>query len=154
MKRLILSITLCISACILLFTAIIFLMGALYLLFKESFTSPAVAAFLSGLVFIGGAAFLWLILWIIKHKTKVENKQSYNEILQNFSIRETVKAHPGESALIAILVGAVIGSSSSVRKKILSLIGLTIEELGSSPDTAHALAELLSKTLKDKTKSL
>ena len=95
--------------------------------------------------------FLWLILWIIKYKTKVENKQSYNEILQNFSIRETVKAHPGESALIAILVGAVIGSSSSVRKKIFNVIGLTIEELGSSPNATHALAELLSRILKEKT---
>ncbi len=151
MKRLILSIILGISACILLFTAIIFLMGALFLLFKEYFTSPAVAAFLSALVFIGGAFFLWFILWIIKQTTKTANKQSYNEILKNFSIRETVKAHPGESALIAILVGAVIGSSGNVRKKILNVLGLTIEELGSSPTVTHALAELLSRILKDKT---
>ncbi len=150
MKRLILSITLCISAGILFFTAIFFLMYAVYLFFNGHFASPALASLLTALVFTGGALILWLILGIIKHITKSEHKRSYNNMLNTLSVTEVVKAHPGESAFIALLAGAIVGSSSNVRKKLLNMIGLTIEELGQSPIVSHALAELISKSLKDK----
>lgn len=149
MKRLILSILLRASACLLLFVAAIFLICALYLSFKASFTSPALASSLTALVLIGGALLLYLVLWIINHKKKVEHKPSYNQMISNFSIKKTVQAHPGESALVAALIGITIASSSTVRKKIIHTMGLAVEELSESPNITHALAEALSGILKD-----
>lgn len=150
MKRLILSFIICVSICTLLFTAVVFFIVALYLFLNSIVASAALAAFLSGLIFIGCALFLLFVLFLINQITKARYKSSYEKMVSHFNIKESVKTHPIESASIALLMGAIIGSSTSIRKKIMHAVILTIEEIGNSPNTTQAMADILSKFLKNK----
>ena len=124
-------------------TASGFFISSLYSFLKVAVVNQSLAAFYCGLVLLGISILFLLIFLIIKNHQSSEKKPSNNAHI-HYDLLSYVKNNPTKSAMAIFVVGAIIGSSDTLRKKTIKLIRYSVEEWGDSPEAREVLADLLA----------
>ena len=124
-------------------TAAGFFISSLYGFLKMAVINQSLAAFYCGLVLLGIAILFLLIFLIVKNHQQCERKFKNDNHIK-YDLLSFVKNNPTKSAMAIFVVGAIVGGSDTLRKKMIKLIRYSVEEWGDSPEAREVFADLLA----------